>query len=175
MTRYEVGFMNKCAEYGLDAGTSVGLMKEAVTAKLLPAGQASFESFLHTPDALLSFDSPLRAYSYDAVHSGVPLKQMFDSHGNFKLNGVAEKAFNMSHTLREGGNITLPQAVRTTGSHHSALALKHRLAKRLERQLYRGEIRDAIWKAERGSKALRLKNVLTNRAARAIRDLAKRF
>ena len=29
MTRYEQGFMNKCAEYGLDAGTSMRLMKEA--------------------------------------------------------------------------------------------------------------------------------------------------
>lgn len=29
MTRYEVGFMNKCAEYGLDVGTSVELMKVA--------------------------------------------------------------------------------------------------------------------------------------------------
>lgn len=28
MTRYEQGFMNKCAEYGLDVGTSVALMKK---------------------------------------------------------------------------------------------------------------------------------------------------
>lgn len=32
MTRYEVGFMNKCAEYGLDVETSVQLMKEAISA-----------------------------------------------------------------------------------------------------------------------------------------------
>ena len=31
MTRYEVGFMSKCAEYGLDSGTAMRLMKAAKT------------------------------------------------------------------------------------------------------------------------------------------------
>lgn len=39
MTRYEQGFMNKCAEYGLDADTSMQLMKEAgAFGKLLGKG-----------------------------------------------------------------------------------------------------------------------------------------
>ena len=172
MTRYEQGFVTKCAEYGVDGNW---LLKEAVQAKILPDSLSSHEAFLHSPDALLSMSTPTSAYSYDAVRSSVPLKDLFDSHGNFKLNKTVEKEFNLGRTLPEGGNITLPQALRTPGSHHSARALKFRLPKRLERQLYRGEIRDAIWNFNRGNKALRLKNVLTSRAARALANLVKKF
>lgn len=41
MTRYEVGFMSKCAEYGLDAGTSVALMEKMAVRVRLNIGGGS--------------------------------------------------------------------------------------------------------------------------------------
>lgn len=148
---YAEGFCKAAEVLGVDPDA---LVKAAVEARILPPGSPD-EPIFHTREALMEARSPRSGYSYGMGPDAVA--RAFDSHGNVKLTPAAAKELNTTLSqLRDGGSIGLPRALSTPGSHHSAAALRARLPARLERQLYRGEIRDALYKYWRGGKADRL-------------------
>lgn len=100
------------------------------------------------------------------------MRKAFDSHGNIKLTSDAAKALNLDlGRLKGGSDIMLPHALLTPGSHQSGAAIRSRLPKRLERQLYRGELNDAAVKWFRGGKKDRLVELLGAKSGK-IRDMA---
>lgn len=62
MTRYETGFLTKCAEYGLDVGTSIELMKIAV-GTVPAAGVASGAGPAVAPAATAAVANPTAGVS----------------------------------------------------------------------------------------------------------------
>ena len=48
MTRYEKGFIEKCAEYGVDSGTAISLMQKVATLTPKGAGKLLFNVFSKT-------------------------------------------------------------------------------------------------------------------------------
>lgn len=146
------------------------LVKQAVQAII--DGRADIEPIFHTKEHLLfdSLHSPKAGYSYGM--SGDALRKAFDSHGNIKLTSDAAKALNLDlGRLKGGSDIMLPHALLTPGSHQSGAAIRSRLPKRLERQLYRGELNDAAVKWFRGGKKDRLVELLGSKSGK-IRDMA---
>ena len=146
------------------------LVKQAVQAII--DGRADIEPIFHTKEHLLfdSLHSPKAGYSYGM--SGDAMRKAFDSHGNIKLTSDAAKALNLDlGRLKGGSDIMLPHALLTPGSHQSGAAIRSRLPKRLERQLYRGELNDAAVKWFRGGKKDRLVELLGSKSGK-IRDMA---
>ena len=142
------------------------LVKQAVQAII----DGAIDPVLHTKEHLLfdSIRSPLSELSYGL--SGDTLRKAFDSHQNIKMSPAAAKALNISFENLKGA-VSLPRAILTPGSHQSGAALRSRIPKRLERQLYRGELRDAAAKFYRGNKKSRLVELLGSKSGK-IRDMA---